>query len=174
MIRPATAADAREILDIYAPYVESSPVTFEVAVPPLDEFTARVEGLARRYAWLVYEIDGRIVGYAHSAPHRAREGYKWSTDVAIYVRPEAQRRGVARALYERLFAEMKARGFRNLFAGVALPNPASVGLHESLGFIPIGVYRKVGWKLGRWIDVGWWQKEIGPYDDAPVPPVIPD
>jgi len=110
------------------------------------------------HAWLVAEIDGAIAGYAYASPHRARAAYGSSCDVAVYVDPVHSRQGGGRALYAELLPLLADKGYHAAFAGIALPNDASIGLHEAMGFTPVGVYREVGWKLGGWRDVGWWQR----------------
>jgi phosphinothricin acetyltransferase len=116
------------------------------------------------------EGGGRIEGYACASPHRTRAAYRWSVDVSVYVARTSHRKGVGRALYEQLLALLRAQGFKSAFAGIALPNAASVGFHESMGFAPIGIYRDVGYKLGAWRDVGWWQLILSPGDAAPAAP----
>jgi phosphinothricin acetyltransferase len=106
----------------------------------------------------VAEVDGQVIGYAYGSPHRERAAYASSCDVAVYVDPAHARQGLGRALYAALFPLLSARGAHAAFAGIALPNAASVGLHEAMGFTPVGIYREVGWKLGGWRDVGWWQR----------------
>lgn len=111
------------------------------------------------HAWLVAEdADGALLGYAYGSPHRTRAAYASSCDVAIYVAPSAARRGVGRTLYSALFERLRACDLHAAFAGIALPNDASIALHEAMGFAPVGIYREVGWKLGGWRDVGWWQR----------------
>ncbi len=112
------------------------------------------------------EEDG-VVGYAYGCPHRERAAYRWAADVSVYVAPTHHRQGLGRALYEDLLARLTEQGFQIACAGVTLPNDASVGLHESLGFAPVGVYRRIGFKLGRWWDVGWWQRELRPAGAGP-------
>lgn len=117
----------------------------------------RIAEYGASHAWLVAEIEGVLAGYAYGSPHRSRAAYASSCDVAVYVDPAFARRGVGRALYAALLAQLAPR-FHAAFAGIALPNEASVGLHEAMGFTPVGIYREVGWKLGGWRDVGWWQR----------------
>jgi phosphinothricin acetyltransferase len=124
-----------------------------------------------RFPWLVWEDAGEIKGYAYASEHRTRKAYQWSVEVSVYVREDARRLGVARALYGRLFEVLKRQGFYNAYAGIALPNDASVALHESLGFQKIGVYKAVGHKFGAWRDVGWWSLTLQEYNDSPKPPV---
>ena len=117
----------------------------------------RIAEYGASHAWLVAEIDGQVAGYAYGSPHRTRAAYASSCDVAVYVDPARSRRGVGRALYTELL-EFLGETYHAAFAGIALPNEASVGLHEAMGFTPVGVYREVGWKMGGWRDVGWWQR----------------
>jgi L-amino acid N-acyltransferase YncA len=118
----------------------------------------RIANYCTSHAWLVAESGGKVAGYAYGSPHRERAAYASSCDVAVYVDPAHSRRGIGRALYEALLPALANRGFHAAFAGIALPNDASVGLHEAIGFTPVGIYREVGWKLGQWRDVGWWQR----------------
>jgi phosphinothricin acetyltransferase len=159
-IRAARPADAAAIAAIYAPFVESTAVSFEARVPTVTEMQGRIEATQAKYPWLVLEEAGEIAGYAYATSHRAREAYRFSTETSVYVSPMFHRRGIGRRLYEALFGELVALRYANAFAGIALPNPASVALHEALGFESIGVFRKIGWKLGRWHDVGWWGKRL--------------
>jgi L-amino acid N-acyltransferase YncA len=129
----------------------------------------RIEATLANWPWLVCERDRQVLGYAYASRHRERSAYQWSCDVSVYVSASYRRVGIGRALYRSLFELLKLQGFRNAYAGITLPNPASVGLHESLGFKPIGVYQDVGYKLGAWHDVGWWELHLGP-GVAPTPP----
>ncbi|WP_321488544.1 arsinothricin resistance N-acetyltransferase ArsN1 family B [uncultured Hyphomonas sp.] len=169
-IRLATSDDAGWIADIYAPYVRDTVISFEMEPPPAEEMAQRIETTLQTYPWLVAEEAGRPLGYAYASPHRARAAYRWSCDVSVYVGPQAQRKGVGMLLYVRLLEMLEGQGFRNAFAGIALPNAASIGLHERLGFTHLGTYRNVGYKLGAWHDVGWWQKIL---TDAPGTPDDP-
>jgi L-amino acid N-acyltransferase YncA len=126
-----------------------------------------------RMPWLVCEHRGELLGYAYASPHRVRAAYQWSVDVSVYIHAQARRSGVGRGLYRSLFALLTLQGFYHAYAGITLPNPASVGLHESLGFQPVGVYRSVGYKLGAWHDVGWWQLALQERVPAPEPPLQP-
>lgn len=161
-VRTARPDDAGAVHAIYAPVVEHTAISFEEGAPSVDEVRARIAAtLAARpiaYPYLVAEDDAGVLGYAYAGPHRARAAYRWSADVSVYVADRARRRGVGRALYGALLPALAAQGVHAAFAGIALPNPESVGLHESLGFSLVGVYREVGYKFGRWHDVGWWQR----------------
>jgi phosphinothricin acetyltransferase len=159
VLRIATARDAAEIAAIYAPIVEHSSVSFEAEAPDGAEIARRIAANEERWPWLVAD-DGGILGYAYAAPHRARAAYRWSADVSVYVAAGARRAGVGRRLYRALFVLLTAQGYYNAFAGVTLPNAPSVGLHQALGFEPVGVYRNVGYKLGAWHDVAWWQRSL--------------
>lgn len=171
LFRVATPGDAPAIAAIYAPYVRDTIISFETEPPDEAEIARRIERLGAQYPWLVAEQGDAIVGYAYGSEHRARAAYRWSADATAYVDASAQRRGIGRALYRRLFALLHAQGCVNAFAGIALPNAASVGLHEAMGFRPIGVYRQVGWKLGAWRDVGWWQLVLSEAPRDPVDPI---
>ncbi len=160
MIRDAELQDASEILAIYEPYVASTTVSFETVVPSLAEIERRIEQARSRFAWVVAEEGGRIAGYAYGSHHRDRQAYQWCVEVSAYVDRGLMRRGVGSALYRALFERLAARGFCTALAGIVLPNEVSVRFHERLGFEPVGVYRRAGWKLGAWHDVGWWQRHL--------------
>jgi phosphinothricin acetyltransferase len=169
-IRTATPADAEAITGIYAPIVANTTISFELTPPSVDEMRARIEKTLQDLPWLVCEdVQGAVNGYVYASKHRERPAYQWSVDVTAYVREDMRGRGIGRRLYKALFAELVTLGYFQAFAGIALPNDASVSLHESVGFEPIGVYRKVGFKLGAWRDVGWWQKELR-FPSDPVAP----
>jgi phosphinothricin acetyltransferase len=169
-IRLATERDAGQVAAIYAPNVTDTIVSFETEAPSADEMRRRIEVALERYPWLVCEHRGRVLGYAYAGPHGSRAAYRWSVDVSVYVHEEARRRGVGRALYASLIAALSLQGFYNAYAGATLPNPASVGLHESVGFRAVGVYRGVGYKLGAWHDVGWWHLPLRERVADPDPP----
>ena len=131
----------------------------------------RVERLAGRTPWLACEHAGAVIGYAYAGPHRDRFAYQWSVEVSAYVSADFHRAGVARALYTSLFAILVLQGFRNAYAGITLPNAASIGLHAAMGFTPVGVYRGVGYKLGAWHNVVWLERALGPREPEPAIPV---
>jgi phosphinothricin acetyltransferase len=170
LIRLATAADGPALAAIYAPSVTHRVVSFELEAPDGAEMARRVERITARTPWVVCENHGAVVGYAYASPHRERPAYQWSVEVSAYVGAEARRAGVARALYASLFAILSRQGFRNAYAGITLPNDASVALHTAVGFTPVGVYRKVGYKLGAWHDVLWLERALGAHAPAPAPP----
>jgi len=162
--------DAATCVAIYAPYVTDSVISFETRPPSADQFAERIAAHAATHAWLVMHDDARMVGYAYAHRFSERAAYDWSCEVSVYLDRELRRTGAGRALYEALFARLADRGYRRAFAGITLPNEASVGLHRALGFEPVGVYRQVGWKNGAWHDVAWMQRTIS---DAPDPPTGP-
>ena len=168
-IRLATPEDAEQVQAIYAPYC-STPISFEAGPPGVEEMRGRLAKVLGHYAWLVCEDGREVLGYAYATRHRERAAYRWSVDTTIYVRQGRQRRGVGRALYTSLLAVLPLQGFVNAYAGVTLPNPGSVGLHEAMGFQPVGVYRQVGFKCGAWHDVAWFQRPLRPRPDDPQPP----
>jgi phosphinothricin acetyltransferase len=171
VVRVATLADAAAIAEIYAPAVTDGFISFEETPPDAAEFAKRMTAGLPIYPWLVLEEEGRVLGYAYAGRHQARAAYRWSVDVTVYVRNGFHRRGIGRALYERLFEILRRQGFRMAYAGIALPNEGSVGLHEAMGFALVGVYRDVGWKQGGWRDVGWWALDLGLLGDPPPEPV---
>lgn len=175
MIRSADPErDAAACAAIYAPYVLRSPVTFEDVAPNAREMRERMRRVQAAHPWLVAEEGGGVVGYAYAARHRERAAYRWACDVAVYVDAAHHRRGAGRRLYEALFERLRAQRLHVAVAGITLPNDASVGLHETLGFELVGVHRAIGWKAGAWRDVGWWQLRLLPAgDDGAVPPAEP-
>lgn len=172
LIRAATLSDAARIQEIYAPYVTDTIITFDLIPPSHAEMKQRMTEILPRYPWYVYEEAKMVHGYAYACQHRTREAYRWSVDVGIYVRQGFARKGIGRRLYQALIKDLKELGFANAFAGITQPNAASVGFHESMGFKPIGIYQKVGYKLGAWHDVGWWQLFLS-HPDQPHEPQRP-
>lgn len=163
--------DAEACAAIYAPHVASSAVSFEAEPPDAAELGRRIERTSATHPWLVLERDGRVVGYAYACPHRDRAAYRWTAEVSVYVAAADHRTGVARELYGALFELLRRQRLHVACAGVTLPNAASVGLHESFGFVLVGVYRDIGWKAGAWRDVGWWRLALR--DAGEVPPAEP-
>jgi L-amino acid N-acyltransferase YncA len=174
LIRHADPArDAAACADVYEPYVTESIISFELTPPDEAEMRARIERISTTHPWLVAELDGEVVGFAYGSPHHVRLAYRWAADVSVYLAERAHRRGIGRALYEKLFGLLEQQGFRTLCAGISLPNDASVGLHEALGFVPVGIYHNVGFKHGAWHDVGWWQRQLLPPAVPPPEPLAP-
>ncbi|MBT3941622.1 MAG: N-acetyltransferase [Chloroflexi bacterium] len=171
VIRLATEDDAPGMLAIYGPVVENTVISFETEVPTESEFRDRVRAGRDFAPWIVCEIDGVVVGYAYGSRFRPRAAYQWSAEVTVYVNDNVRRRGVGRALYISLIACMRVQGFSSMLAAISLPNLASIGLHESIGFEQIGVFPAVGYKLADWHDVGWWRLEIGNTKAEPEAPL---
>ena len=170
-IRVATVADAAAIQAIYAPIVEQTAISFEVVAPTSAEIARRISKTLEAYPWLVWCDEQAVVqGYAYASQHRTRAAYQWSVDTTVYVANTAQRQGVGRALYQQLLAILRGLGYYSAYAGITLPNAKSVGLHEALGFMPVGVYRQAGFKHEHWHDVGWWQYQLKTGAQAPAVP----
>lgn len=169
-IRLAQPSDAAAVVAIYAPVVEQTPTSFELVAPDEQEMRRRITSTLEHYPWLVCEAGGGPLGYVYATRHRERPAYRWSVEVSAYVATRARRRGVGRALYTSLFELLARQGFHQAFAGITLPNEASVRLHQSLSFAPIGVFRRIGFKFGAWHDVGWWQRALSPLRDEPAEP----
>jgi phosphinothricin acetyltransferase len=173
MIRPAAPADAPQIAAIYRPFCEESHISFESSAPDAAEMASRIERISGRFPWLVAESDGMVSGYAYASAHRERAAYRWAVEVTIYLGERFRGRGIGRALYTELFGRLRGQGLYRAYAGIALPNPASQAFHESMGFTPVGIYRKIGYKRGTWWDTGWWQLALLPETDSPAEPGSP-
>jgi phosphinothricin acetyltransferase len=171
IIRIATAADAAPILDIYAPYIENTSYTFETEVPTIDAFKERINTYLHTWPWLVCEVDEVVAGYAYGARHRERTAYQWSLESSVYVHDDYHRGGVGKALYTALINILKLQQFRNVYAVINLPNDNSVAFHEKMAFEYFTVYKNVGYKLGKWKNVGWWQLQLNEYSPDPAPPI---
>ncbi|MGZ8350031.1 MAG: N-acetyltransferase family protein [Allosphingosinicella sp.] len=170
-IRLATAPDAAAIASIYAPYVTGTTVSFETAPPSVEDMGARIAAGGDLYPWFVAcDEDDRILGYASASAFRARHAYRFSVETSVYVAQDAHHRGVGGRLYRRLLGTLEAQGFTQAIGAITLPNPASVALHEKLGFRQAGVYRDVGHKLGQWLSVGLWQRPLAPLSPEPGEP----
>ncbi len=169
-IRLATTGDAAAVAAIYGPYCEGSAVSFEQVAPTAEEMAQRIANVLTRRPWIVLEDAGAVVGYAYAAPHNDRWAYRWSVNTAIYIGRTHQRRGAGRALYTTLFDLLRHLGYYKAVAGITMPNPASAGLHEAMGFELVGVYRDIGYKLGAWRDVAWYQASIQPLPLEPGEP----
>jgi phosphinothricin acetyltransferase len=169
-IRIAREADAEAVVKIYGPVVRDTAISFEVEPPTPDEIRGRIRTVLEHAPWLVCEIDGTVAGYAYAGKFHARAAYQWTVEVTVYVHADHHRRGVARGLYTSLLAGLRVQGFRTAVGIIALPNPASVGLHERMGFLRGGFLHAVGYKHGRWHDVGWWELALGERTPVPPPP----
>ena len=171
MIRLATPTDAVAILAIYAPYIRNTSITFETGVPPVADFANRIRSYHENWPWLVNEKDGQIVGYAYASRYRERVAYQWSVECSVYVQEDHLRSGIAKELYTALFSILKAQGFTTVYAVINLPNERSVAFHESMGFSYFATFEKVGYKLGKWKDVGWWRLQLNDYLQEPAAPL---
>lgn len=163
LIRHADPArDAAACLAIYGPFADDTPISFEERAPTPDEFGRRIDRIARTHAYLVAEDQGEVAGFAYAGPHRERPAYRWAAEVSVYLGERHRGQGLARKLYEVLFGLLERQGYRVLLAGVTTTNPTSIRLHEALGFEEVGVYRRIGWKAGSWLDVMWLSLQLGP------------
>lgn len=170
IIRLATSKDAAAILNIYAPYIQHTSLTFEQDVPPLKDFENRITDYLKSWPWLICEIDGILAGYAYASRYRERICYQWSVECSVYIHDNYQQTGIANALYEGLMEILKRQGYVNVYAVINLPNPKSVSFHERFGFKWFATFDHVGYKLGEWKNVGWWQIMLNELaDDPPFP-----
>ena len=170
-IRFATTADVPAILAIYAPYITQSAVTFEYDVPTAAEFAERIQTIQTQFPYMVAESDGRVLGYAYASRHRDRIAYQWSVETSVYVHPDGHRQGIARQLYTALFNLLRRQGYYNAYAGITMPNSKSEAFHRSMGFESIGTYTEIGYKLGAWHSVTWFQLNLQPYQPNPQQPI---
>jgi L-amino acid N-acyltransferase YncA len=167
-IRNIEIRDAGAVRDIYAPFVLESATSFEIEAPDVPAMEQRIRTVQDQYPWLVFEAGDAVLGYAYASKHRERLAYQWCVEVSVYVHSSMRRCGAGRALYLSLFEILRRQGYVNAYAGITLPNTSSVLMHESLGFAPIGVFKRIGYKLGQWHDVAWLQIRL--LDDAtPIP-----
>jgi len=171
MIRVATKDDATGMLDIYAPFILNSGITQETEVPSVEEFQKRIIATLEERPWLVCEINGQVAGYAYAGKHRDRKGYQWCTEPSVYISEKYIGFGVANALYTALFDILKLQGYVNAYAVITLPNERSIAFHKKFGFDYLTTYKKIGYKLGQWHDVGWMQYDINAHKDDPADPV---
>ncbi len=170
-IRFATSEDAEAILELYAEYIKNTRVTFEIEVPTVTAFRERMERITVQFPWLVCEIDGDIAGYAYASKHGERAAYRWSADLSVYINEKYHRKGVATALYKAVLAILKRQGYYTVYAGVSTPNPKSEAFHEAFGFRNLGEFQKVGYKLGQWCGVAWYELPLAEYGKEPEEPV---
>ena len=170
-IRLATADDAAAIASVYAPYVTGTAVSFEVEPPDAAMMRSRIEGGNALYPWfLACDDNGRMLGYAAASAFRTRPAYRFTVESSVYLAADAVGRGIGRRLYRTLLETLEAQGFMQAVGAITLPNPASVALHEALGFTQAGTYRQVGYKLGAWHSVGLWQRALAPLAERPHEP----
>lgn len=170
-LRMASPADAEKMLAIYAPYVESTSITFEYVPPTVEEFTRRVERILPQYPWLVCEVDGEIAGYCYASAHHERAAFQWDAELSIYVASRFHRLGIASRLYRAITALLAAQGYYRLYSLITVPNPVSVGFHQAHGFSTIATYPATGYKLGEWHDMIVMERPLRQLQNEPVPPV---
>lgn len=170
-IRLAAPDDAGAIRGIYEPHCTGGYASFDTEAPSADEIRTRIDSTSDRYPWLVFVRDNVVAGYAYASEHMARRAYRWSCNTSVYMHEHARGIGAGKKLYESLLAILTAQGFVNAYAGITLPNAASVALHESVGFEPFVVYERVGWKFDRWLDVGWWRRSLAEAQSPPPEPL---
>lgn len=171
LLRLANPSDAKAILDIYAPYIEHTSLTFETEIPSVEAFSKRIESYLQNWPWLVCEIDGIIAGYAYSSRYRERKAYQWSVECSVYIHDNFHNKRVGKALYESLFEILRTQGYNNVYAVINLPNDKSVAFHEKCGFKYFATYEKVGYKHGHWKNVGWWRLVVNEFGDEPPAPI---
>ena len=181
-IRPATQADVPAMLEIYAPYVRETAISFEYDVPTLQEFSARLDRVRPHHPWLLAEEDGRILGYAYASPFKGRRAYDWAVETSIYVCRDVRGQGIGRLLHDALQAALAQQGILNMCACIAAPHGpedetltcASQRFHERLGYRLVGRFSQCGCKFGRWYDMVWMEKHIGPHEENPRPVRLPE
>ena len=169
-IRVATRNDAAGMLEIYAPFILNSGITQETDVPSVGDFQERILSTLEERPWLVCEINGQVAGYAYAGKHRDRKGYQWCTEPSVYISEKYFGVGMAESLYTALFEILKLQGYVNAYAVITLPNDRSIAFHKKFGFEYLTTYKKIGYKLGQWHDVGWMQYEVNPHRDDPEDP----
>lgn len=170
-LRIVREEDAGEILKIYRPYIEDSAASFETVLPSLSEMEERIRNCMADYCWLVWEEEGKIRGYAYASRNHTRAAYRWAVDVTIYIDEGWHGQGVGKALYSALFSILRLQGYYNAYACICLPNQGSVGIHESFGFKPAAHYSQIGYKFGKWWDIGWWELFLRDKNDVPTEPI---
>lgn len=170
-VRLATKEDAENFIEIYSPNIVNTAISFETEIPSVEEFEKRIEKCLQKFPWIVCSIDKKIAGYVYASSHRDREAYQWSCECSVYVHEKFQGKKMGKELYHLLFDILKHQQFRNVYAGITLPNNASVKLHERCGFTHFATYENAGYKFGEWHSVGWWKLRINDYDLNPSPPL---
>lgn len=170
-VRLATTNDAQEILEIYSHSILDTAISFETEVPSVEEMQKRIGSCLEIFPWIVCAVNGKVAGYVYASKHRERKAYQWSCDCTVYIHEDFKGKGIGKALYELLFRLLKLQGFRNVYAGITLPNEASVRIHEKCGFEKFAEYENVGYKFDNWHTVGWWKLQINNYDLNPPPPL---
>lgn len=159
-IRSARIEDAADLVAIYAPYVEKTAITFEREVPTIEAFASRIEKTLEKFPYLVAVEEGKLLGYAYASTYYARAAYDWTVELSVYIQQDARGKGIGSLLYDALEEELTVRGFKNFLACIALPNPASLALHEKRGYEQVAHFKKVGYKFDTWHDIVWLQKSL--------------
>ena len=171
-IRFATEKDAEEILEIYAPYIKKTAITFEYDVPSLLEFSGRIAEIQKKYPWIVYEENGKILGYAYGGPEYTRAAYQWTVETSVYLSEEARGKGIGTALYEKILDILKKQNFCICYAKINDDNKASIMMHEKYGFKQIGIKKNCGYKFEKWHSVVFFEKQLNEFS-VPPKPIIP-
>jgi L-amino acid N-acyltransferase YncA len=169
-IRTARPEAAEEMLEIYKPYILNTAYTFETEIPSVHEFSQRIKKYTEKYPWIVAIAGDQIAGYAYASGHRDRDAYQWTCECSVYVHENFKGKGTGSKLYATLFEILKYQGFRNVYAGITIPNEASEKMHSKCGFELFAVYENIGYKNGAWHKVGWWKLQLNGYDLLPPPP----
>ena len=170
-IRLATAQDIPRILEIYAPYIENTAISFEYTVPTLEEFTRRFEGITQQFPWLVWEENRVVLGYAYGSLPFERAAYQWSSEASIYLCPEARGKGIGRQLYAALEEILKAQGYRKVYAIITTANEPSIAFHRAVGYRHTATMPDVGYKFGQWHGTVWMEKDLHNWDAPPHAPI---
>lgn len=163
--------DAQSVSEIIGPYILHTPVTFEMTLPSVVDFEERIRTNGAFFPWIVVEHDAEVVGFAYAVKHRVRQAYQWSVELSVYVKEAYRSKGLAKDLYDRLTALLKEQGIYNAYAGITLPNEASIKFHKKMGFEDVGVYKEIGWKLDKWHDVLWMGKTLQEKLNEPSHPI---
>ena len=171
MIRIIEPGDIEKVLEIYRPYIEDTVITFEYEVPSVLEFTNRVLSVVKEYPWLVCEVDGEVVGYAYASIYAMRTAFSWDCELSVYMDQEYRGRGMGRLLYEKVIKLVREQGYFNAYALIALPNEKSEKLHQSLSFTYEGRLKNIGYKLGNWVDLGYYVKRLQQEQVPSLPPI---
>jgi phosphinothricin acetyltransferase len=166
----ATLEDAPAILSIYVPYILNTSITFEYEPITVEVFQKRMETVQKQFPWLVCELEGKVVGYAYCSRFKERAAFDWDCECSVYVEEKQHRKGIATALYEKLFELVKEQGYYNIYALINASVKSSIELHQKWGFTEVGIYEKTGYKLGQWWDLMVLVKRIHSFEDTPVKP----
>lgn len=162
-LRMANLNDAKDILDIYRPYVTDTIITFEYEVPTISEFRSRIESILENYPYIVCLIDDKIIGYVYAGKHKERAAYMWNAELSIYLHKEYTKEGIGKVLYNAILDILKIQNIQNVYGCITEDNIASEKFHEYFGFNKLGIFNKTGYKFNKWHDVTWYEKNIGGY-----------